>query len=355
MNKEYEIRILTSPTLEFSSALYILGNNRKNLSLSKEIAFEPDKLLFEMGETAAKLLSKHMQREIYYFMLQDACSMTGMTPLNALPFVAALDNPDINDVPQLIRLLEDNSEQYITYLLAKSAFGSEKDADPNQGIFDDYIHQLPPEEEAFREKLKECAGNPLEVKARLCLVMRQFYELVYKSFEDRIKSIVEAKKPCYQSQFSADPATFINDYLKIDMENYNKKLDIYLSLFFQIGLEFLPSDNGMDTVMLGIHSDKRFGIEVTRNRLKNFYKLLADEKRFKLLELLSQSPKYVNELAELLNLSPPTVSHHLNFFIRAGIVKPSRDEHKLYYVLDHKKVQEYFKRSIKFFAGSDLK
>ena len=125
---------------------------------------------------------------------------------------------------------------------------------------------------------------------------------------------------------------------------------VYLSLFLQIGSMCLPQADGSDVIILGIHSDKRFGHEVVKNRLISFYKLLSDAKRFQLLELISESPRYVNELAEMLELAPSTVSHHLSYFTRTGIVVPRRDEHKLYYALDNTKVRELFDRSIKMFS-----
>ena len=345
-----EISFFIKPTLEFASALYILANNRKHLSLSKELGYEPDRLLFDMGEAGSKLFSKHMQKELYFFMYHDAPSMPGITPINALPFLAALDNPGIEGILQLIKHLESTSDDYFIYLMAKSALGLESQAAFKPENLTEYINNLPPEDEAFSVKLQECLQNPVETRVRFCLLLRQFYDNVYKPFEIDILNAIEAKTSYYEHLLAANPPAFVSDYFKIDLKTYKKRLDIYMSLFFQIGLLHLPWGDKLDVIILGIHSDKRFGYEVIKNRLINFYKLLSDEKRFQLLELISESPRYVNELAELLSLAPSTVSHHLGYFMRAGIVTPSRDEHKLYYALDSKKINELFERSIKMFV-----
>ena len=48
------------------------------------------------------------------------------------------------------------------------------------------------------------------------------------------------------------------------------------------------------------------------NTLLNFFKVLANESRLKLVGILSQGESSVEQLAAKLNLKEPTVSHHLN-------------------------------------------
>lgn len=56
-------------------------------------------------------------------------------------------------------------------------------------------------------------------------------------------------------------------------------------------------------------------------RLLNFFKGLADETRLKMLGLLATQEYSVDELATLLNLKPPTVSHHLTKLKALGLVE----------------------------------
>lgn len=344
------IKFSISPALEFACALYILANGRNCLSLSKEIGFKPDQLLINMGEAGAKVFTRHMQKEISFFMEQDACGLSGTNPLNALPFFAVLENPAIENIAELIKHLESSDDEYLSFLIAKSAIGLKSFQEYKPELLENYISLLSPEEESFREKLHECLHNPMEMRVRFCLLLRQFYENVYKPFEADINYAIKAKVAYYEQQFDRDPAAFANDYFRINLSNCEKLPVVYLSLFLQVGSLLFKRKDEPDVIILGIHSDKRFGYEVVKNRLISFYKLLSDEKRFQLLEFISDSPKYVNELAELLDLAPSTVSHHLGYFIRSGIVLASRDEHRLYYSLDHKKVYELFERSVKMFV-----
>jgi|SRR5579859_1835273 len=54
--------------------------------------------------------------------------------------------------------------------------------------------------------------------------------------------------------------------------------------------------------------------------LVQFFKALADENRLKLLGLLANRERSVEELAELLHLKAPTVSHHLTKLKELGLV-----------------------------------
>jgi predicted hydrocarbon binding protein len=57
-------------------------------------------------------------------------------------------------------------------------------------------------------------------------------------------------------------------------------------------------------------------------------KLFSDKTRLKILELLSEKELTNSQLAGILNLSKPTISHHLKLLLVGGIVKISRIEHE---------------------------
>ena len=52
-----------------------------------------------------------------------------------------------------------------------------------------------------------------------------------------------------------------------------------------------------------------------------FFKALADESRLRIVGLLADGEHSVEELAERLELTPPTVSHHLNRLKEIGLVQ----------------------------------
>jgi len=69
-------------------------------------------------------------------------------------------------------------------------------------------------------------------------------------------------------------------------------------------------------------------------QLLTFFKALADANRLKIIGLLSQQPYSVEELAALLNLRPPTISHHLKLLAEAGLVSARAESYYNLYQLE---------------------
>jgi DNA-binding CsgD family transcriptional regulator len=76
-----------------------------------------------------------------------------------------------------------------------------------------------------------------------------------------------------------------------------------------------------------------------REQLVVFYKALADATRLKIAGLLAQKPYSVQELAELLQLKPSTISHHLARLTRAGLVSARAESYYSVYRLEAKALE----------------
>jgi DNA-binding transcriptional ArsR family regulator len=74
--------------------------------------------------------------------------------------------------------------------------------------------------------------------------------------------------------------------------------------------------------------------------LLNFFKILANESRLKLVGVLSQRESSVEELAALLQLKEPTVSHHLNKLKELNLVQMRQSGNTHLYQLNSEALQE---------------
>ncbi len=72
------------------------------------------------------------------------------------------------------------------------------------------------------------------------------------------------------------------------------------------------------------------------NPLLPFFKAMADENRLKIVALLNKREHRVGELAEILGLKEPTVSHHLSKLRELGLLNLRVDGNSHYYRLNHK-------------------
>jgi DNA-binding transcriptional ArsR family regulator len=67
---------------------------------------------------------------------------------------------------------------------------------------------------------------------------------------------------------------------------------------------------------------------------------LADPKRILLLYALADGPQRVTDLAEMINVPQPTVSHHLKTLRERGLVLTEREGTAVYYSLADRRVVE---------------
>jgi predicted transcriptional regulator len=74
--------------------------------------------------------------------------------------------------------------------------------------------------------------------------------------------------------------------------------------------------------------------------LVTFFKALADKNRLKIIGLLAEKPYSVEELATLLDLKPPTISHHLAKLVEVGLVKSHAESYYNVYQLDQSALDE---------------
>ena len=66
---------------------------------------------------------------------------------------------------------------------------------------------------------------------------------------------------------------------------------------------------------------------------------LSDPTRIRILGLLAERPMYGQELAKVLDVKPPTVSHHIVPLVMAGLVRVRRENNYHYYELDSEGIQ----------------
>ena len=85
--------------------------------------------------------------------------------------------------------------------------------------------------------------------------------------------------------------------------------------------------------------------------LVGFFKALSDVNRVRIVGLLAQRPYSVEELAALLGLKPPTVSHHLRRLADAGLVSAKAEGYYSVYQLDRQALES---KSRAIFSKQDL-
>lgn len=75
----------------------------------------------------------------------------------------------------------------------------------------------------------------------------------------------------------------------------------------------------------------------------NLFKCLGDKSRLKIIHSLMDGEKYVEILAESLELAPSTISFHLKKMEDAGLVKSKKDQYYVVYSLNEKILESTLK------------
>ena len=84
----------------------------------------------------------------------------------------------------------------------------------------------------------------------------------------------------------------------------------------------------------------------TLNKLANFFKIMGDSTRCKLLFALLQNEMCVCDLANVLSMTKSSISHQLSKMKDVGLVKCRKSGKTVYYSLDDKHISEIFEVGI---------
>jgi len=81
--------------------------------------------------------------------------------------------------------------------------------------------------------------------------------------------------------------------------------------------------------------------EGQRHDLLRLLKALGQEQRLKMVGFMGKGERAVNEIAELLEISEPTVSHHIRKLREAGLLSLRMDGNQRFYRLDQKRIEVF--------------
>ena len=77
-------------------------------------------------------------------------------------------------------------------------------------------------------------------------------------------------------------------------------------------------------------------------------KVMANQKRLEIVQLLSHGPLAVGEMAEMLGIRQPNLSQHLTLLRRPGIVRSRRDGHTVRYELTDRRIPDALRQVRRF-------
>ena len=82
------------------------------------------------------------------------------------------------------------------------------------------------------------------------------------------------------------------------------------------------------------------------DNLAEFFKIIGDPTRTKILFALDQNEMCVCDIANVLGMTKSSISHQLATLKKSGIVKSRRDGKEVYYTLDDEHIKQVFEIAI---------
>ena len=97
---------------------------------------------------------------------------------------------------------------------------------------------------------------------------------------------------------------------------------------------------------MGESTIKRMPEADTFNKLAEFFKIIGDTTRTKILFALDQNEMCVCDIANVLGMSKSSISHQLGTLRRSGIVKCRKEGKEVFYMLDDEHIKKVFEIGI---------
>ncbi|RLQ96256.1 ArsR/SmtB family transcription factor [Falsibacillus albus] len=333
---ENNITYISSPVFEMLASLYVL-QNPKHILKKKEGYSHPSPDVSHWVEEKRQLFSQNL-----YELLDLFFHFETFIGLSLIRF--AYERNVTDEVESFLHKLKQMSSVSLFSYFLQTGYVS-KDLpqieDKNEVI--DYINKAAiPDIEKW--KLTYMYLHADETKKRLLQLLETYYEQFYKN---ETGFLMNYHKQSYEDLMKADALNSRQSVGKTFPYISNDTLDdptieiIIAPSFFYADASMASESKDSLIFLYGIqHPVKDRSNSYTEKDLMNALKIIGDDKRIRMMKLLSQSPYYGYELAQKMELSNSTISHHLSALSTIGVVTSRREENKVYFQLNKTKVKD---------------
>ena len=97
----------------------------------------------------------------------------------------------------------------------------------------------------------------------------------------------------------------------------------------------------VDQILKTMETDETF------NKLADFFNILKDPTRLKIMFVLDKKQVCVCDIANILSMSKSSISHQLSTLRKSGIVKCYKQGKEVYYTLDDDHINKVFEIALK--------
>ncbi|MCR4716621.1 MAG: winged helix-turn-helix domain-containing protein [Lachnospiraceae bacterium] len=214
-------------------------------------------------------------------------------------------------------------------------------------LMKNFVRECQVIDESTRSNVVKCLEAPRDTKKKIITILRKLYKDAYSKIKLAVEKLLAEAQKQYMEQLFLTPVDFVNRYFRNDFRvssgKWAYRMVIHLSLFDPVDIKKLSIHDYIGQegyLVLGKEAIQWYNDENQSRIICQFLKAISDENRLTILKQLSIKPSYGKELAEKLNLTPATIKHHLALLEELKLIKASRTEHKVYYLIDKESLNQ---------------
>jgi DNA-binding transcriptional ArsR family regulator len=222
--------------------------------------------------------------------------------------------------------------------------------DTDKDFFDMLDAEVPDPAEKFEliklyhnfDEYREYADNLLAKAAKL-------YKKKLRDFAEEINTCISE----VEKGMSEKGPEFLKEKLNFTTQD-DTSLTIYPSIYHIASLSLNTITRQHMNIIIGVHVFNLERLIVNRveyadETTRDFLKTIADTTKLTILQLLKKEPTYGSRLAEKLNLTTATISHHMQALTRVDLVYLEKEGNRFYFHLNRKRLRELLDNLQKLF------
>lgn len=163
-----------------------------------------------------------------------------------------------------------------------------------------------------------------------------------------LEPLLERFAERYHQVVQTEPLEYINNRFQIHLMD-DKEIRIVPQImgFNMVTLHPQQNENSIETLYIGILFEalqEAVSRVISDEKICKTLKMLSDASKFAILKSIYREPAYGSELADRLNLTTATISHHMNALIHQGFVMMEKRANRIYYRMNRTAVETYLEQ-----------
>ncbi|ADC50282.1 putative transcriptional regulator, ArsR family protein [Alkalihalophilus pseudofirmus OF4] len=331
-----KMTFVSSPVIDLLTSMLRVVNHEQ-LKETEGLGGQVTKEIETWALETRKKVPEEMMKELETFFHHESYLAITLIPL-------IIKYELYSDVHSFLSALHNLEDEELYYYFINTGFGPDEElttfSDPSAVI--SFLNKLNvPETEKW--KLSYLIFDGPKTKQRLIKLIERFYYHYYESVEAQV--IKDQQKwidtmTDFTNERTTNYFNTLNKQFVINVEEWEKVI-VTPSYFMDFSMLFMSIRKiNLTAYVPGIRHIEVQDVGRGEKETLESIRTMTDEKRFKMLQLLNKQPMYGYELAQHLDVSNSTISHHLSALVARQFVQATRRENKVYYEVNQEEIKQ---------------